>query len=410
MFKELKVIKLFVFVGLLLIIILKMDFSVLLISELYTDQHSYYPSNNVKIYTNTNSWFPFKKKIKITDLSGNIVDVINVEITRQNQVSDDVLKDGLGYENFHEYKLPATIQSGIYLINGKTPLIIKSKEYSEITVVYPYMNNILFQEEDDVSILTKTPPSTSLLRTSYVDNFTKEVTTFFSDNKFEVNYVSDLDIEAVENISKSKLVVLYGKSAFWTPKMKESLMKFVVDGGNLMLATSYTMNDVCWHSESAKRIKLYNFNERERIQTWATYNQSPPEKAVGISYLNSGYSDVKSYKTANANHPLFKNIINPKINIHANIFSAPPIKWYDDLPRIDLDSIGFYNGEILAYSKAAYHEEDKGIKGIFLLQPDSLSGKIISLGTEGWCLKENLGENKQLQIITKNTVEYLLKK
>ena len=74
----------------------------------------------------------------------------------------------------------------------------------------------------------------------------------------------------------------------------------------------------------------------------------------------------------------------------------------------NLQDVLVEKGEIIAYNTSSYHDEDKGIKGIFVLQPDSISGKVVSLGTEDWFLLEN-AKNEQLMSILHNTIDYLLK-
>ncbi|PJA07928.1 MAG: hypothetical protein COX70_05160 [Flavobacteriales bacterium CG_4_10_14_0_2_um_filter_32_8] len=405
MFKELKVIKLIVFAGLLFVILSKIDFSDNIIKELYTDKHSYYADDTIKVYSSTPFNFSFSRNISINDISGKKVSSTNIDLNNQN-VDSNPLEDGLGFEKFINYQFSNNIKSGIYLIEDKYPIIIKSKHIVEITVVYPYANNNLYQAYNDLSVFSLNSKKSSLNRTAPIDVYSEGLIPFFNflNSTYKVNFITDLDLEDINNFKNSKVLILYGKSTCWTPKMKDSFNTYVAQKGNVLLMSSYTLNNVCWYNKKDNQIIMYD-DSSNAMKSW----NNPPEKSIGVSYVNGGYSTDSSYQLVNSGHPILKGVANEFINIKANLYCSPPIKWYDDLPRIDIDSLGFYKGDIIAYGKATYLEDSKGIKGIFVLQPDSTSGKIVSLGTEDWCLKENIGENENLQKITKNSIEYLLK-
>jgi len=190
--------------------------------------------------------------------------------------------------------------------------------------------------------------------------------------------------------------------------MKNSLENFIKTGRNVLLITSYTMNNICWYDSKQQKITMYDSNST-RMKSWQNYDTIHYKNSIGVSYTNGGYSVENYYKIVDSKHPILNGIADDKIKFNADLYNSPPVKWYDDLPEIDLEALGFYKGEIIAYHHAAYHKGDKGIKGIFMLQPDSTSGKIVCLGTEDWCIKENYQDKKELQIITKNAIEFLLK-
>lgn len=408
MFKELKVIKLIVFVGLLVAIISKIDSSDSIISDFYTNGFSYYPDENIKLFTSANSFFSLSRSISITDVSGKEISSIDIEL-RQQSANSNPLEKGLGYNNYIDYKFPLDIKSGIYLVENRYPIIVKSKQHAEITIIYPFANNILYRSYNGESVFRLKPKNASLRRTAPIDDYSSGLRPLFSflDSTYFVNYITDLDLEDIDNYKESKVLILYGKLTCWTPKMKETLKTYISNGGNVLLMSSYTINNVCWYDQDNSRLILYS-DSSKAMQNWMTYNGEAPEKTIGVSYPNGGYSNDSNYYLVNDGHPILKGVIAKSLKIKADLYSSPPIKWYDDLPRVDLDSLGFYKGDIIAYGEAS-RKGKKGIKGIFMLQPDSTSGKIVSLGTEDWCVKENYQENESIQRITKNAVKYLLK-
>ena len=413
MFKELKVIKLIVFVGLLVAIISKVDSSKNVINELYTDDVSYYSDKLIKIYTSTNSFFSISRTVLITDISGKEISTVKINLKKEID-NLNALQEGLGYKNYIEYKFKKDIKSGIYLIEDKYPIIIKSKQKAEITVVYPFANNVLYysyhdQNSNGQNVFSLNIKHASLGRTAELDKYSKGLNSFFDylNDNYNVNYISDLDLEDFNNYKDSKALIMYGKLSCWTPDMKESFNNYITHGGNVLLMTTNMLNNICWYNKNDKNVTMYS-DSVSAMQSWYGYNGTSLDKLIGVAYSNGGYSKTSTYKLAYENHPLLKDLESETITLQANLYSSPPVKWYDDLPRVDLDSMGFYKAEIIAYGDASYQENQKGIKGIFVLQADTNSGKIVSLGTEDWCLKENYEKNKSIQIVTKNAVKYLL--
>ncbi len=410
MFKELKLIKLLVFGGLLFAIILKMDLPDLLLKELFTDKPSYYPGEVVKVYTSTDFFISYSDNMEITDCAGKVVDTFKAQIKNQLSTSKNVLSEGLNFKTFVEYKIPDKLKSGIYLINNKFPLIIKSKEKYTITVVYPFINNVFYQSVEDKTVFSENNKYASLLRTTPFDKYSEGLKSLFVglENSSSVNYISDIDLEKISNFESSKLLIIYGKSTCWTPKMRSSVDDYIKNGGNILLMTTYACNNICWYNPYLKNITMYD-SVSTKMCSWPNYDSLNYKNILGVSYLNGGYSTAIHYKIANSTHPILAKISGNEIKFNADLYSSPPIIWYDDLPRIDLTSLGFYKGDLIAYNTASYRKEDKGIKGIFVLQPDSTSGKIVSLGSEDWCIKENFEGKIELQLITQNAIDYLLK-
>jgi hypothetical protein len=409
MFKELKVIKLIVFVGLLVMILSKLDVKDGFITNLYTDNISYFSNQAIKIHSSSNSFFSLEREIPLTDIMGNEVTTLNIKLTSQTE-NEKPLRNGLGYKKYLEYMFPENTKSGIYLIDKKYPVIIKSKKPSDITVVYPYGNNVLYESYNNKNVFSLKEKKASLNRTSQIDVYSLGLKSLFNslNDLGSVNYITDLDIENLVNFDQSKILILYGKSSCWTPKMKSSLTTYISNGGNVLMMSTYGLNNVCWYKRESNTITMYNDTSASMI-SWLNYNGAHPEKSVGISYTNGGYSDNSFYYISDKTHPILKGVDQDTLNLKANLYSSPPVKWVNNSPKIDLASLNFYSGEILAYEKASFKENDNGIKGIFVLQPDSNSGKIISLGTEDWCLKENYEENKSIQMITENAIKFLLK-
>ena len=407
MFKELKVIKLIVLVGLLIAILLKIDFSELAINQFFSTDVSYNKTDSVDFVVDTYSSISFSKTLNLTNLRGDKLANFNAEINSVNEKNAiETLRQGFSTINVSGYHLKELKQSGIYLIESKFPLVVKSNELSDITVVYPYMNNLIYTKEKNQSVFESNLNKTSLNRMSEVDIFTRGLQGFFDtiSSKYRVNYITDIDLEEEGNINQSKLLIIYGKSTFWTPKMRETLTSFIFKGGNVLLLSTYTLNNVCWNNKEDKSILLYGKTKSKTIESWKTYNGKKPVDLIGCSYVYGGTSDKANYIIKDKRHAIFNGV--EKISISAPLYNSPPVVWTNKEPEIAFGDIDFYLSNILAYNESVTSSKKKGVKGIFEFQQDSTSGKILNLGTQNWCLAYEKDTN--IQKITLNSVDYLL--
>ena len=407
MFKELKIIKIIVFVGLLLVIIFKINFSDLLLKEAYTDKPSYYSGEKITIYYSSQRVFPFNINIPIVDVNNKEVFSVELPYQQENTNVDEILTEGLQYTIAHTFTIPKNVTSGIYFINGKHPLIIKQQPTNKITVVYPFMNNLIYQSYQHQTVFDIKAKETSLLRTVYIDGCTKGLKKMFTE--IDANFITDIDLEDNSNLSQQQLIIIYGKATYFTPKMKQNLDAYIENGGNLLIMSSYYQNNICWYNSSTSKVTLIH-PESEAIQSWQSYltlHNDSTTKLTSLNYAYGGFSSNKNHLTINnSKHPVLANVKNLAITSYLNI-SLPTI-WEGKKPTIDTSKTTIYHAEILAYEKTSYNKNN-GVRGIFVFQPTKTSGKIISLISEDWCLEKNYEKNKDIQLITKNAINFLMK-
>ena len=402
MFKDLKVIKLIVIVGLLLAILFKIDFLQKSVYQLYTDKHSYEKNDQIKIYATSKAKYPIFSKTSLTDLQGNKIQEIELDLSYSQKEPEDVLLKGDESEKFIDFRLSTEMNSGIYLIAHKYPILITDNNLSDVTIVYPAMNNLINQKVEERTAITLKYEKTSFNRGVEIDDYTLGMKPVFEYIKTHctVNYISDLDIENYKKIENTNNLVIYGKSGFWTPKMKSNLKKFITNGGNVLFICSYALNNVCWYDESNNAVTLYDKTRANAIESWLGYNGDDPRFVIGATYLFGGTSDHSEYNIIDKSHPIFNGI--NQLSLTSDLYNSSSVIWNDNIPEIDTRDTLFYSQKILAFNKSITPYGDNGVKGIFEHQPDTTSGKIINLGSEDWCLKED----KTLII---NSINYLLK-
>ncbi len=405
MFKELKIIKLIVLVGLLAAILLKMDVLDLSIDQFCVDKTSYVAGDEVLIYATTKAPISSSKTVTIKAISGNEVGNVDLNLERDIKLPINVLKDGIEKHSMSHFQLPLTLKPGIYTIADRYPIVVKGNSTVDITVVYPLMNNLLYQKVKEASVFSEKIASTSFSRTNYIDEYTLGLGSFFNEleNVYSVNYTTDCDLEN-NDFQNSKLLIIYGKSSFWTPTMRSNLQAYIAKGGNVLLMSSYALNNVCWYSKDKNEVFLYDELKSDAIESWLGYDNAPPRDIFGTSLHFGGKSDSVDYLIKEKKHTIFNGVEGVRLN--ATLYNSPPVTWNGNEPIIDSTLNKYYIKNILAYNQSITPSGIKGIKAIFEFQSDSTSGKIINLGAEDWCLEQK--NDPSLQQITKNAIGYLL--
>ena len=91
-----------------------------------------------------------------------------------------------------------------------------------------------------------------------------------------------------------------------------------------------------------------------------------------------------------------------QLGISSELYNSPAVVWENEIPEINRADTSFYISDIIAYNRSITPYGHEGVKGIFEMQPDTNSGKIINLGTEDWCLQED-------KTLIRNSINYLMK-
>lgn len=406
MFKELKILKLSLSAIFLMVIIWNVvernQFFVLI-----TEQASYFQGEDAMIYQAGN--FSREESIQIANLEGKIIFEKKADfqknIDHYSCDTDFALKDGIRIE------ISDTFPSGIYTINKEFSFVVKNKSISEITIVYPYLNNRILQQKSDASVLSNSKNTFTLNHPVFIDRNTFGLAKFFDycSSNYSVNYISDINLEDKSSFEKSRLLIVYGQISFFSDKMKDNMVDFVKKGGNLMVMSSDFCTNVIHRNNNDFSFNNTGKNPDFRIISWLSKNLDI-RKNFGLSAYYGGEPlnfNSQHYNILIKNHPLFKGIEDSIVPIEGKYYIGEFCGWSEDsIPFAD--KLLFYSNQLLAYNLCERGEKKNNVGGIFLTQPDSTSGKIISLGTGDWCLEKNQ-KKKTIFSISTNTLDFLLK-
>ena len=211
----------------------------------YTDKRSYLPGEAVSYYlSGPNSG---QQQLSVTDVNDQAVFSISANIKKQSINSQKPWEDGFLYEKTLTSALPANLKSGIYFI-GVVPFVCKSASPTpDITVIYPTNTINAYNFLGGKSLYRPTFAERSTVvsfqrATKYSPEFTGiGFLKWISSQPYNVNYISDDDVENYDAFANSKTVIICGHSEYWTRKARENIDRFVASGKNLLVLSGNTM-------------------------------------------------------------------------------------------------------------------------------------------------------------------------
>jgi len=407
MFKELKILKLSLFAIFLVIIIVNVSESNK-ISVFFTTDTSHHIGSEIKVFQAGN--FDSEDDVFIvSDLEGEVVykDVFEyVDNLEKNKVGNE-----FSIANKKLVQLPDSSKSGVYLMNDLYSLVLRSAKESDITIVYPYVNNLIYQDEGYGNMLSNELVGFNLNTHVLVDDYTKGLMGLFKfcSNNYSVNYISDVELENKDMYSSSKLIVIYGKTSFYSLLMKNNVIEFLKEGGNILLMSSSFSTNAIWVDNNRVRFSVGDSSNNFKLNSWLGLNDDIRNK-IGLSYQFGGKAKTvigQSYKVLNKEHKIFEGVELDEVPLSANRYIGAYCKWSEE-DSAYIPENQFYKSEILAFNECKNGNLVDNLGGVYAIQPDSSSGVILSLGTEDWCLEKNQ-TNEVIFTISKNAIEFLVK-
>jgi hypothetical protein len=134
------------------------------------------------------------------------------------------------------------------------------------------------------------------------NNWEAPFVTWAESNGYELEYASNMDLELRPEILKNyRLILSVGHDEYWSAPMRDSLEKFIADGGN---AAFFSGNSVCWQVrwEAGGRAltcwkqwfnqdPLYSQKDHRLLSTlWSHHLVKRPENELtGVGFLHGGY-------------------------------------------------------------------------------------------------------------------------
>ncbi len=412
--------------------VVKVDTTLRLLNG-YADRLSYYPGDECNLYLSYNQNRP-EANINILNLADETVDVIRTMVCPQDTLGNQPWEDGFGYEVTYKYRVPE-LPAGIYLVGGKVPLIIKSREARDITVLYPSntlnayctaggksLYSYLSTDNEEADIVSFMRPIPFANQHSSVEFFK-----WISFKGYDVAFISDSDMDSYENIKGTKVLMVVGHSEYWTRRARKNFDKFVDDGGDVIILSGNTMwwqvrygsdnTMVCYREANEDSVD----NPLLKSVTW----DSPSLKysiigSIGADFEHGGYGKKEDkgwdgYKIVLDKSPLLEgtNLQNGQVlRMPSDEWDGSPVKGLtgDSIPIIDKEMLGFEKLEMIGFDRA--YRNGKHNYGTFIVfRKNKKSGIVINTGSTDWCSAKSMEgqESEHIKCITSNMIVRLLR-
>jgi hypothetical protein len=333
--------------------------------------------------------------------------------------------------------LPRTLVSGVYLIEGQIPFVVKGDSPADVTVVFPSNTITAYNASGGKSLYgfnstgSVGSQTVSFLRPlndgDEEDRCTECLKWFTSLTEFSINYISDLDLDIYESIAGSKVLILAGHSEYWTRKARTNFDQFVSGGGHSVLLSGNSMWWQVRYSDDRNQLICYREAKLDpetdplmKTVRWVDpLLNFPIAKSIGADFDGGGYglkgdNGWDGYKIANPASPLLEGLNLKRgdiISIPSDECDGAPIKGFDSegFPVLD-NKYNFEKFELIGF--------DKGTRGgaetyptFIVMQATPSSGVVVNMGANDWCSASGVGHaiaGGPLKTITRNAIHKLV--
>jgi Secretion system C-terminal sorting domain len=419
----------------------------------YTDKLSYRTGESVTFFVNDFPCSDIGCLVGLNPIGLSAVDLIDFQhgIPAQSTTTPEPWKDGFGYSSSLTWTIPSSLKSGYYTLGTQVPFIIKGdKTTSDIVVVCPtntinaYSNSggkSLYDYASSDGIRANT---VSFLRPQNFDNSSmKGFLSWLYGMDYNVNVISDIDLEDYTEIEHAKLIIIIGHSEYWTSEARINFDKFIDAGKDALILSGNTMwwqvrrkddpvlsSSICCNPQLIcyKNITEDNdtieCNPLKKSIEWSYPSlKYSTVSSIGTDWLRGGYGnqkgcyggfnghkiildsspvlagtslamgDVLHFATGEYDGTLIGNVDNM-----GNINDGSPY------PKLDIQALGFYRAELIGYDQTNHiHDPElkitnsitnlEGIKyaPLMVFQKTCSSGKVINVSSNYWCSEYGIG-------------------
>ena len=395
-----------------------------------TDGYSYplsvMPGDSVNVYINAGEKRT-DHSIKLYDLEGKEVASFKGDLFPQESVGQKPWETGFGYRPSIKIVTPH-LKSGVYLWENKIPLIIRSFN-PKIVVVYTSNTENAYCNAGGKGLYsynsTNKKPSTivSFKRPISLPKHSESFLRWFAKQHYkDVGYITDTELDNYSEWKKADLLLIVGKSEYWTLDARRNFDRFVNDGKNVLVLSGCTMWWQVRYSKNNDQLICYKLvpdpvkSKKLKTVNWTDSQlEYPITSSIGAEFPRAGYGRKEDkgwdgYKIITQSPLLEGTKLKP-----GDILSVPdendgaPLLGFDSkgYPILDRQSLGFEKVEIVGFDHV-FRIKDEVATWIVFKKTKS-SGIIINVASTDWCSSQGMG-NPDVQKITLNMINKLLHK
>ncbi|MBI1265807.1 MAG: hypothetical protein GC193_00105 [Cryomorphaceae bacterium] len=395
----------------------------------YVDATSYFPGDSMVVFLNGRAEEQ-DYSLSLSDISGNQIEEYQIKLFAQAEIPADGYATGFGYKPTTSIVVP-DLRSGIYLLDGKIPFVVKSKQRKEIVVVYASNTINAYNEAGGKSLYpikdgtVKASNQVSFQRPIGLPWHSTHVMQWFEGVEgIDVKFICDRDLDDYDSFGDCSLLVICGHSEYWSRKARVHFDSFVDQGGNALVLSGNSMWWQVRYNAGGDLICYKYFdndtisNELERTVMWRdTSLHYSIIESIGADFEYGGYglNDDKGwdgYKIVNAPDYIFGGVDIEQgeiLRLPSKECDGAPLLFSSDSSTVTLDNVcGFYRYELIGYDLISRKPHSN--MAWVIMQKDSTSGTIINVGSTDWCAKAGVGgkDGDKIKKITLNMIDYLL--
>lgn len=394
--------------------------------EGYSNKQSFLPGETIKLYIKGNSDIE-RCALHILDYKNNIAYAVTSSIFEQAIKNPDPSSNGFGYEKTVEFKIPDLI-SGIYTIEGKIPFVVKPKENVDILVVHATNTANAYANSGGKSLYNSDRATeVSFLRPIGMEEFSQPGLNWFQSlQSNKVGFICDADLQDFTTLNKAKILAIIGHNEYWTKAARKNFDRFINEGNDALILSGNTMWWQVRYSEDLSKMICYKDSNQDPNQdpllktiTWIQESLGYHTiESIGQDFERGGYglkndSGWNGFKIITPNSPLLEGTglkEGDVISCPTFEYDGAPLSHFDvrGYPVLDLNKLGAFQGEIIAFDKGFRIRETYGT--FIVYQRNENSGIIVNCGSTDWCSSNGMGgiSGNQIQRITSNAIHKLL--
>lgn len=322
------------------------------LSDGYTDKQSYRPGDSVTLFINADN--PQRTMLNLYNFANVVVHTVSAELFPQTSVGSTPWETGFGYQESVTFTL-ASLPSGVYLVEGTIPVIVKTAGYPptpsqqpEVVILYPTNTIAAYNTSGGRSMYSQPVPAPIVSfdlpmgegsSFAFFDAFLE----WLADDPlpYSTGYIADIDLEDYSTFDGVKVLVVIGHSEYWTRQARENFDQFVLNGGNVLLLTGNTMWWQVRYSDDLHPMICYKevpdsiANPLLKTINWTrTSLQYPTVLSIGADFPHGGfgmaYPKSGGFRVLSPNSPVFRGIFIRS----GDVISIPTLE-YDGAPLLN---------------------------------------------------------------------------
>ncbi len=400
-----------------------------LIIDGYSDRLSVKPGDSITLYVNVRQ-ASMDYNLKLYDLGNTEVAQFKVQVAPQEKTNRKAWEEGFGYKATARILIP-NLKSGVYLWEGKIPLVVRGAQPKTI-ILYSSNTENAYCPAGGKSLYGfnstggKMASKVSFLRPIPLPKHSEEFLRWINNkNLKDVGYITDMDMDNYNEIKSADLLIIPGHNEYWTLQARKNFDRFVNSGKNALILSGNTMWWQVRYEENNTQLVCYRNADDDPIESpklkTINWNQRqldyPIINSIGVDFSLAGFGLIHTdkgwdgYKIVNGNSPLLEGV-----NLKKGDIIPLPSDEYDGTlvsgftgrvsPVADRKALGFDKIEIVGYD-STYRLGSDLMATWIVFKKSKTSGIIINTATTDWCSGRGM-RNQDIQKITLTMIRKLL--